>query len=250
MFIICLRPPIPFPLHTIYEYIGSSVLIHTGKGGRWGAGGGQVNQHEWPRGASSQEGSKIPTWLTVSISCLQTLLNTSKDDMEDLVSLFIDTWVHEVHLYFFALSWGSTRVLWTVRGKQCVSGGCPASTADSQSWCTAASPSQLFASAHSSSSSAMPWTRRQGEDDGFVNRIKLKFLFLMLLIFSLFVVLLCNWLFPSFFGLKSIYLLCGLPWLSKAFYTEHEMIISEKKCSLGLWAINKRRSWDLYYCTW
>ncbi len=119
--------------------------------------------------------------------------------------------VHEVHLYFFALSWGSTRVLWTVRGKQCVSAVCPASTAASQSWCTAAFPNRLCASAHSSSSSATPWMRRQGERRRFwkPDRIILKFLFNAS---NFLFIPLLTFFFP-FFGLKSICFLCCIPWL-------------------------------------
>ncbi len=49
--------PPPTLLHTVW--IHNPVLIHTGKGGG-------VNQWEGYRGASSQEGLKIPTWLTES----------------------------------------------------------------------------------------------------------------------------------------------------------------------------------------
>ncbi len=50
-----LPPPVTHCMNTVHA------LIHTGKGGR------EVDeQREGWRGASSQEGSKIPTWLTVS----------------------------------------------------------------------------------------------------------------------------------------------------------------------------------------
>jgi hypothetical protein len=61
--IICLRPPFPSPSrYTLYEYvIHTPVLIHTRKGIR--GVGEPVRRLE---GASSQEGSKIPTGQTVS----------------------------------------------------------------------------------------------------------------------------------------------------------------------------------------
>ncbi len=58
--LICLRHPIPSPpLYTLYENKCTHVLIHTGKGG-----GGRWTSE---KGASSQEGSKIPTLQTVSL---------------------------------------------------------------------------------------------------------------------------------------------------------------------------------------
>ncbi len=77
------QPNPPPPRYTLYNilYI-TPVHIYSHRGG----GGGEVNQGYW--GASSQEGSKIPTWLTVQyISSLKTLSNTSKDDIQGLASL-------------------------------------------------------------------------------------------------------------------------------------------------------------------
>ncbi len=61
---ICLRPPFPSPpppRYTLYDYIPLYLFTYSRK---WGGGVGEpVRRLE---GASSQDGSKIPTWMPMS----------------------------------------------------------------------------------------------------------------------------------------------------------------------------------------
>jgi hypothetical protein len=73
--------PDPPPFYTLYEYISTPVLIHTGKGRRGvGEPVTRLDGRYFTRGVEN-------TNMTACISSLSTLLNTRKDGIWGLVSL-------------------------------------------------------------------------------------------------------------------------------------------------------------------